>query len=317
MSKSNNRSCQLLEQYLGYLSIMKGRSENTIGEYRNDLLRFFKFIKISRGANHIQQKDIDFADVDIDFIKSILVNEMYSYIFHCQSEGNLSPSTRARRIVSIRQFWKYLRTKAHLIDNNIAEELETPKIPKRIPRYLSLEDSMRLLIKCEHSVRNHCILTIFLNCALRLSELTNIDISCIHGESLSIIGKGNKERKIFLTPATKKALSDWIEVRKTLNPTCDALFITKKGTRMTNRAVQDMVKKQIKAAGLDPAKITTHKLRHTAATLMYKYGKADIRSLQKILGHESIATTEIYTHLDENQLKYAVNSNPLATMFNT
>lgn len=160
--------------------------------------------------------------------------------------------------MSIRQFWKYLKTKAHLIDNNIAEELETPKIPKRIPKYLSLEDSMRLLIKCEDSFRNHCILTMFLNCALRLSELTSMDISHIEGETLSIIGKGNKERKIFLTPATKKALTDWLQVRKTYTPVCDALFITKQGTRITNRAVQDMVKKHIKAVGLDPRKI-----RHT------------------------------------------------------
>ena len=189
-----------------------------------------------------------------------------------------------------------------MIDNNIAEELETPKIPKRIPKYLSLEDSMRLLIKCEDSFRNHCILTVFLNCALRLSELTSINIGNLTGETLSVIGKGNKERKIFLTPATKKSISDWLEVRKTYTPICDALFITKHGTRMTNRAVQDMVKKRIKAAGLDPRKISTHKLRHTAATLMYKYGKVDIRSLQTILGHESIATTEIYTHIDENQL---------------
>jgi integrase/recombinase XerD len=197
------------------------------------------------------------------------------------------------------------------------EELETPKIPKRIPKYLNLEDSIRLLIKCEDSIRNHCILTLFLNCALRLSELANIDIDQINGETLSIIGKGNKERKIFLTPATKKAISDWLEVRKIMNPVCDALFVTKSGTRLTKRAIQDMVKKRIKAAGLDSKKISTHKLRHTAATLMYKYGKVDIRSLQQILGHESIATTEIYTHLDENQLQYAVNSNPLATMFNT
>jgi integrase/recombinase XerD len=165
--------------------------------------------------------------------------------------------------------------------------------------------------------RNHCILTVFLNCALRLSELTQIDISHINGEILSVIGKGNKERKIFLTSATKKAISDWLEIRKSMNPISDALFVTKKGTRVTNRAVQDMVKKHIKAAGLDSKKISTQKLRHTAATLMYKYGRVDIRSLQSILGHESLATTEIYTHIDENQLQSAVNSNPLASMFNT
>ncbi len=291
MLNTKSRNCQILDQYLGYLTVIKGRSENTIDEYRNDLLMFFRFIKECRQQNNSYLKFLDYSDVDIEFIKSISIYEMYSYIAYFQKQGKLSASTRARRIVSIRQFWKYLKTKAHLIDNNIAEELETPKIPKRIPKYLSLEDSMRLLIKCEDSAINHCILTVFLNCALRLSELTSMDISHIQGETLSIIGKGNKERKVFLTPATKKAITDWLEVRKTLNPVCDALFITKQGTRITNLAVQDMVKKHIKAAGLDTRKISTHKLRHTAATLMYKYGKVDIRSLQQILGHESIATT--------------------------
>lgn len=311
-----NKSCQILEQYLSYLSVIKGRSDNTIYEYRNDLLLFFRFIS-NRSIDYPLHIPGDYSWIDINFIKSISISDMYSYIDHCQKEGRVSPSTRARRIVSLRQFWKYLKTKVHLIDNNIAEEMETPKIPKRIPKYLSLEDSMRLLLQSEDSIRNHCILTIFLNCALRLSELTNININQVNGETLSVIGKGNKERKIFLTPATKKAISDWLVIRKSLSPLCDALFITKKGTRITNRTVQDMVKGYIKATGLDQNKISTHKLRHTAATLMYKYGKVDIRSLQQILGHESVATTEIYTHIDENQLQTAVNSNPLATMFNT
>jgi integrase/recombinase XerD len=279
-----------------------------------DLKNLFIFIKNTRSP--VNQGNPNNTDVDIEFIKSISIDEIYSYIAHNQKERKISPATRARRIVSIRQFWKYLRTKAHLLDNNITEELETPKIPKRIPKYLSLEDSMRLLLKCEHSIRNHCILTLFLNCALRLSELTSIDLSNISGEILSVIGKGNKERKIFLTPSSKKSIAEWLEIRKTMNPACDALFITKIGTRLTNRAVQDMVKKQIKAANLDSKKISTHKLRHTAATLMYKYGKADLRSLQSILGHESLSTTELYTHLDNNQLQTTVNSNPLATMFN-
>lgn len=140
---------------------------------------FFRFVINYRQKNNSSLNPLDCSDFDIEFIKSISIHEMYSYIAHCQKEGKLSASTRAQRIVSIRQFWKYLKTKAHLIDNNIAEELETPKIPKRIPKYLSLEDSMKLLIKSEDSIRNHCILTMFLNCALRLSELTSMDISHI------------------------------------------------------------------------------------------------------------------------------------------
>lgn len=164
----------VLEQYLYYLGIIKGRSENTINEYQNDLVSMFRFISKSRKASDISNNTK--TCYDIDFIKSISMYEMYSFIAQGQNDKKVSASTRARRIVSIRQFWKYLKTKAHLIDNNITEELETPKIPKRVPRYLSLEDSMRLLLKSEKSIRNHCILTIFLNCALRLSELTSINI---------------------------------------------------------------------------------------------------------------------------------------------
>lgn len=274
---------------------------------------FFKFVLATRNTPMI---DSNFAVVDLDFIKSISLSDMYSFIVHCQTSQKASAGTRARKIVSIRQFWKYLKTKAHLIDNNIAEELETPKLPKRIPKYLSLEESVRLLIECKKSPRDHCIITIFLNCALRLSELASLNIDQIDNDILTIIGKGNKERKIFLTPAAKKAINIWLQVRNRLSINTNALFISRNSRRLTTRAVQNIVKKYIIASELDPATLSTHKLRHTAATLMYKYGKVDIRSLQEILGHESVATTEIYTHIDEHQLQSAVNSNPLAMMFN-
>lgn len=308
----SNKTCPLVEQYLSYLVVIKGRSENTILEYRTDLLMFFKFVLSSRNALMI---DSNFAVVDVEFIRSISLSDMYAFIVHCQTVLKASAGTRARKIVSIRQFWKYLKTKAHLIDNNIAEELETPKLPKRVPKYLSLEESVRLLIECKKSPRDHCIITIFLNCALRLSELASLNIDQISNDTLTIIGKGNKERRIFLTPAAKKSINTWLQVRRTLKVNTNALFISRNSCRLTTRAVQNIVKKYIIASELDPASLSTHKLRHTAATLMYKYGKADIRSLQEILGHESIATTEIYTHIDEHQLQSAVNSNPLAMMF--
>lgn len=241
---------------------------------------------------------------------------MYSFISYCKKSLNASAGTRARKIVSVRQFWKYLKTKAHIIDNNIAEELETPKLPKRMPKYLNLEESVRLLLECKKSTRDHCIITIFLNCALRLSELASLNIDQVDNDILSIVGKGNKERKIFLTPAAKKAINDWMHIRNSMNINNNALFISRNSNRITTKAIQNIVKKYVISSGLDPKSISTHKLRHTAATLMYKYGKVDIRSLQQILGHESVATTEIYTHIDEHQLQSAVNSNPLALMFN-
>ncbi|ADL51381.1 tyrosine recombinase XerC [Clostridium cellulovorans] len=308
----SNKTCPLVEQYLGYLSIIKNRSENTILEYRIDLLMFFSYILKSRS---ITVADSNFAQIDLEFIKSINLNDMYSFISYCQKTLNSSAGTRARKIVSIRQFWKYLKTKAHVIDNNIAEELETPKLPKRIPKYLNLEKSFRLLMECKKSIRDHCIITIFLNCALRLSELASLNIDQVNNDTLSVVGKGNKERKIFLTPAAKKAINNWLHIRNSINVDTNALFISRNSNRITTRAIQNIIKKYVLSSGLDSKSISTHKLRHTAATLMYKYGRVDIRSLQQILGHESVATTEIYTHIYEHQLQSAVNSNPLAMMF--
>jgi len=177
---------------------------------------------------------------------------------------NSSPGTRARKIVSIRQFWKYLKTKAHLIENNIAEKLETQKIPKSIPKYLNLEESVRLLLESKKSPRDNCIITIFLNCALRLSELASLNIDQVNKDTLTVVGKGNKERKIFLTPAAKKSINDWLQIRNSIDVNTNALFISRNNTRISTRAVQNIVKKYVAASGLYPTSISTHKLRHTA-----------------------------------------------------
>ncbi len=314
-SLKENKSCILLEQYLSYLVIIKGRSQLTADEYRVDLMMLFEFIKRKRGLPEEEITLRDFSDVDIDFIRTITITSMYDFITYCGQVRKVSTATRARKIISIRQFWKYLKAKAHLLSDNVAEELESPKLPKRMPKYLSLEESIRLLIESEVSARDYCILTIFLNCALRLSELVNLNLEQIEKETVQIIGKGNKERRIFLTPATKKAVFSWLEMRKSMNPATNALFITKQGTRVTNRGVQDIVKKYLKKAGLGDRGLSTHKLRHSAATTMFRYGHVDIRTLQVILGHESLNTTQIYTAVDNEQLQAAVNSNPLANMF--
>jgi len=314
-SLKDNRSCALLEQYLSYLVVVKGRSSLTAEEYRIDCHMLFEFIKQKHGVSPDGLTLRDFSDVDIDFIKSIAIADMYDFIAYCGEVRKVATATRARKIVSIRQFWKYLKNKAHLLENNVAEELETPKLPKRMPQYLSLDESIRLLIESERSPRDYCILTIFLNCALRLSELVNLNIEQIESDSIQIIGKGNKERRIFHTPATKKALAAWSEQRNTMNPQTNALFITKNGTRVTTRGVQDIVKKYLKKAGLADRGLSTHKLRHTAATTMFRYGRVDVRTLQQLLGHESLNTTQIYTAVDNEQLQSAVNSNPLASMF--
>lgn len=260
----SNTTCLLVEQYLGYLVVIKCRADNTVKEYRTDLLMFFNYIMNLRNIPII---DENFAQADLEFIKSISLPDMYSFISYCQKSLNSSPGTRARKIVSIRQFWKYLKTKAHLIDNNITEELETPKLPKRIPKYLNLEESVRLLLECKKSPRDHCIITIFLNCALRLSELASLNIDQVNNDILSLFGKCNKERKIFLTPAAKKAINDWLHIRNSININTNALFISRNNNRITTRAIQNVVKKYIISSGLDPKSISTHKLRHTQLIL--------------------------------------------------
>lgn len=308
----SDKTCPIVEQYLAYLVTIKGRSRNTILEYRLDILQFLRYVANTRGIF-----ELSYNYVDLAFIRSIGLPDMYNFIAYHQEVLNASPGTRCRKIVSIRQFWKYLKTKAHLIDDNIAEELETPSLPKRVVRCLTLEESVRLLIESgATSTRDNCIITIFLNCALRLFELASLNVDQIEGDVITVIGKGNKERRIYLTPAVKQSLAKWLAVRQSLNTELDALFISRNHNRLTTRSIQNVVKKHIVAAGINPEGLSTHKLRHTSATLMYKYGHVDIRSLQQILGHESLATTEIYTHVDDHQLKAAVNANPLAMMFN-
>ena len=187
---------------------------------------------------------------------------MYAFIGHCQKERNCTIQTCGRKIINFRQFWKYLKNKAHLIDTNMTEELEVSKQPKRIPKYLGLEDSIRLLMEVEYSPRNYCIITLFLNCALRLSELVSLNIEQIDSEKVSVIGKGDRQRQIYLNPAAKKAVYNWLSVREYYKPKDNALFVSMRGTRMHQRTIQEMLAKVVKSAGL-PNDITPHKLRHT------------------------------------------------------
>lgn len=234
---------KILEEYFSYLTVIKARSPHTIAEFRIDLRLLFMFIFKKRKPSATAPSDCSFAD--IKFIKSITLDDIYAFIAYLQNERNCTIATCGRKIISIRQFWKYLKTRVHLIDNNIAEELESPKQGKRIPKYLSLEDSIRLLMSVENSPRNYCIVTLFLNCALRLAELTNLNVEQISAESVTVIGKGNKERQIYLTPAAKNAVNAWLNDRNRYNPKDNALFISNRGIRLTTRAIQIVVKTQL------------------------------------------------------------------------
>ncbi len=307
----------VLRDFLSYMQTIKGKSINTVQVYFYDLRVFFRFMKLHKNLidKSSEFDDISITDLNLDFIKSISLSDLYAFMAFVSNDRDNSSYARARKVASLKSFFKYITFKAKLIDFNPAAELESPKIMKRLPRYLNVEESKQLLnsIDGEFSERDYAIITIFLNCGLRLSELVGINLNNIKGSVLTVIGKGNKERSIPLNQACIKALDGYMKVRP-VNAVKDrnALFLSARKQRISKESVQKIVKKYIRAAGLDPERYSTHKLRHTAATLMYKYGHVDIRSLQELLGHESISTTQIYTHLDSNQLRTAVDSNPLA-----
>jgi len=309
----------ILRDFLNYLQTIKGKSINTVKVYFYDLRVFFRFLKLHR--NLVDEKSefdqIDISDIDIELIKTVTLSDLYAFMSYVSNSRDNTAYARARKVASLKSFFNYLHNKAKLIANNPASELESPKILKRLPRYLNIEESKQLLSAVEagtYSERDYAILTLFLNCGLRLSELVGININNIKNNTLTVIGKGNKERSIPLNNACIEAIEAYMKVRpKNGVKDKNALFLSSRKQRISKESVQKIVKKYIKQAGLDPQRYSTHKLRHTAATLMYRYGKVDIRTLQELLGHESISTTEIYTHLDNGQLKDAVEKNPLST----
>ncbi len=312
-----------LNSFLDYSITILNKSPNSIKEYNYDLANFLKFIAVRyKLSNEKELKTANISNMEISTIKKITLNDIHSYISYMATDLKSSPATRARKISSIRIFFKYLCSKAKLIDTNPAQDLETPKLGKRMPKYLSLEDSKKLLLatitdKARNNIRDYAIITLFLNCGMRLSELVNINIANIDFSEakMTVIGKGNKERTIFLNKACLKAIDDYLSIRPHDNVkfnSRDALFLSERKERISNRTVQQVVKNELRKAGLDTNKYSTHKLRHTAATLMYQYGNVDIRALQELLGHESIATTEIYTHVNDERVREAVENNPLA-----
>ena len=319
---------EFLNSFLDYSITILNKSPNSIKEYNYDLAMFFKFIKIHfHMTDEVDFKEIKINDIEIDTVKKITLDDIHAFISYLMREYHSKATTRARKVSTIRIFFKYLSRKANLIDINPAQDLETPKLDKRLPKYLSLEDSKKLLEVTSNednrnAQRDYAIITLFLNCGMRLSELVGINLQDIDFEDckLNVIGKGNKERTIYLNNACMKAIAEYLEVRPKEGIRHDskysekALFLSERKCRISNRTVENVVTKQLQCAGLDTKKYSVHKLRHTAATLMYKYGQVDIRALQELLGHESISTTEIYTHVSNDQVRNAVESNPLANL---
>ncbi len=320
MSLDFNDMPDIVIEFLNYMLTIKNKSLKTVSEYHYDLRTFLRYIKVIRyNANENDFKNINVKNITIDDIKKIDLTDLYGFMSFASRELENSAVTRARKVACLKSFYKYLHTKVKLIDYNPAAELDSPKHVKRLPRYLNLNESINLLNNVngkKNVARDYAIITLFLNCGLRLSELVGINVNSIRGDTLTVIGKGNKERTVYLNQACQEAIAAYMAERSKLKVIRDpkALFLSERKTRISPKTVQYLVKKYISAAGLDPDKYSPHKLRHTAATLMYKHGNVDIRALQAILGHESIATTEIYTHIDDQQLREAVRSNPLASV---
>ena len=315
-----------LNSFLDYSITILNKSPNSIKEYNYDLAMFLKFIKLRfKLTSETDFSSITISNIPLSEISKIKLDDIHAFLSYLAIDLKSKPATRARKVSTIRIFFNYLSQKTNLIENNPAQNLETPKLGKRMPKYLTLDESKKLLdVTCsdedenENAIRDYAIITLFLNCGMRLSELVGINIKDITFSEckLNVIGKGNKERTIYLNNACMKAINAYLKVRPRDGVkfnSRDALFLSEQKKRISRRTVQYIVKTELKLAGIEKSdKYSVHKLRHTAATLMYQHGEADVLLLKEMLGHENLSTTEIYTHVENKQLREAVKNNPLS-----
>lgn len=327
MADYRSEAPEIIKGFLIYHETIKGHSKKTVDEYYLDLRTFFRFLKINRGLvpRSTDMDDISISDIDLDFVKSVTVSETYDYLSFLsrdrvknqrsrETEYGTKASTRARKVSTLRSFYKYLTTKAKLLEENPLRDLDVPKIPTTLPRYLTLNEAQALLssVDSKNKERDYCILCIFLNCGLRISEIVGLNIQDIRADHIRVYGKGAKERIIYINDACAEAINSYLNVRKNIAAIDkNALFLSNRRTRISREAVHSMVKKSLTHAGLDAEKYSSHKLRHTAATLMLQNG-VDVRTLQELLGHENLNTTQIYTHVDNTELRIAAEANPLS-----
>ncbi len=312
-----------LQEFARYKLTIQGCSKITVTEYLTDLRTFCRYFVATRsGANTDSEtlKKMYIADLDLEFFKSITESDVYDFLFFTKSDRDNESSSRARKLSAIKSFYKYLVTKKQYFEKNPAINIETPKKKKQLPKHLSIEESVELLAAAKSNPesktkeRDYCILTLFLNCGMRLSELVGINIPDIDRDltCLKVTGKGAKERIIYLNDACRIALSDYLAVRPQSTDTAQPLFVSRLNKRISAKTVQWLVKKYLGEAGLKNKNYSTHKLRHTAATLMYQSGQVDVRVLKDILGHEQLNTTQIYTHVSNRDMEKAMQNNPLS-----
>lgn len=311
----------LLRQFLNYLSTIKERSPKTIEAYYIDIRTFLRFLKLHYGMvpGDTEFGSIRIGDLSDETICGVSLYDVLEYLQYMKEEHGNSAKTRARKTSALRVFYKFLFQHTTLLKQDPLETLEIPAPKKSLPKHLTLEESRSLLSYADdgaYSERDHCIFTLFLNCGMRLSELVGINLSDIHDNTIQITGKGNKQRVVYLNQACLDALAAYLSVRNRIpdSKDKDALFLSHQKRRISNRRVQQVLEDYLRRLGLQDKGYTVHKLRHTAATLMYQYGHVDIRVLQLVLGHENLGTTQIYTHVANEQVQQAMESSPLADL---
>ncbi|MEO4055170.1 tyrosine recombinase XerC [Solibacillus sp. CAU 1738] len=304
---------KILKDFLIYLTTITGKSQRTRKEYEYDLVLFFRFLKaVEDDIPTSQIHTIDISEITIDWIKQLTLEDLYLFMEYCEIQRQNSAAARARKVATLKSFFKYLKGKRRLIEENPADELETPKIGKRAPVYLNLQEAQTFIEATklqQYSARDYCIIMFFLNLGIRVSELCSLNMHSVQGRNVTVIGKGDKERIVYMNDGCLDALNRYLPQRHLYKGDgVEPLFVSQKGTRFARQSIAKIVK-QLNTSTLNREKLTPHKLRHTSATLMYKAG-ADIRSLQHILGHSSVATTQIYTHIEDEQIQEVMKSNP-------
>lgn len=304
--------------------VVKARAEKTIESYYIDLRIFLRYVKIKKGGidPNTPMDHITISDVPLEYVSDMTKLDIYDYLNYIATERSNSKKTRHRKLASLKVFYKCLSRDLGLITTDPTVDVDYPKPKESVPRYLDLKKSIALLENMDtenpYYYRDYCIVTLLINCGMRLSELVGINIQDVNlnERTLRLLGKGNKERIIHINDACAAAIVQYLEERQSSDAEPNALFLSKRGTRITNRRVQQIVDKALQDSHLDNQGYSTHKLRHTAATLMHKHGNADMRVLQQILGHKNISTTEIYTHIDDESVMKAMDASPLANIQN-
>lgn len=320
---------QILRDFLVYHETIKGQSQLTIGEYYLDLRIFLRFIKLMRCDMpiHTRLDDIDIRDIDIDFVRDITTSDVFDFLSYLANERTSNPdalvpeygisaSSRARKLSAIKSFYKYLTVRTKQLSENPVADLEYPKLRKSLPKYLTLEQSSNLLrsVSGPNEKRDYAILMLFLNCGIRRSEMVGLNLTDVYEDRIRVVGKGNKERFVYFGTPCRKAIDAYlVERHKKVLTDNRALFGSRNGNRISTDAVHRLVKKALLQAGLDSTQFSAHKLRHTAATMMLS-GGVDVKTVQEVLGHENLNTTQIYTHIENTELKIAAQANPLSKL---